>query len=74
MYRGPEKDGKYGLIMAGEIIKIKYWTKPDNSFERQEIYFEDGYGKTWWMYDDEIRRYSNSKRKLRRYYKRYLKD
>lgn len=74
MYRGPQKDGKYGLIMAGEIIKIEYWTEPRDGFDRQEIYFKDKYGKAWWMYDDQVRMYSHSKRKLKRYYKKYLKD
>lgn len=74
MYRGPQKDGKYGLIMAGQIIKIQHWTEPRDGFDRQEIYFKDKYGKSWWMYDDQVRMYSNSKRKLKRYYKKYLKD
>lgn len=73
MYRGPEKDGKYALLMGGQIIHIKYWTEYEEG-KKQELYYYDRSGKAWFSYAHEVRKYSNRKWKLRRFYKKYLRS
>lgn len=72
-YHSKRKNGKYALIMGGEIVKIKYWTDPKNK-EKQEIYFVDKHGKTWWDYYDRFIKFDNSKLKLRLYNRKRLKN
>jgi hypothetical protein len=65
-YRGHEEDGKFALLHNHEIVKIHNWTDP-NDDGRQEVYFIDKHGKTWWEYADRFAKFGKSKIMLRLY-------
>lgn len=64
--------GRYALLYTGEIYRVFAWSLPDATIDRQEIYLKVKKKNLVWLYYNEILSFSNSKRKLKKYYK-YLK-
>jgi len=70
LYYGQATNGRYGLLMNGEIVKIRYASEPDEKNPKdQTIYFTDSYNQAMWAYSYQFIKFSDSKIKLKKYYK-----